>query len=322
MSTVSPVPSSPLASASSEELRRATARSSAERADSPSTGESANEQSFSFSDFLSVINPLQHIPIVGSIYRAVTGDTIKPAARVLGGMIFGGPVGLIASAFNAVIEQTKGKDLGDQAIALFTPDKGSPTEPATQFANAASTEPPAEPAAATTAPVSSDDATPAAPPARVQLSRNAPPGLLNAFGQDRTLGNSLLRGPQNAAANATSNGATTPQGRTLSDYRHFSGRPLPVVDSTRSASSHATPVRLQPTAPMAEKFRVQPATTETVSPNEPAPGESPVSTKGETPAAGAPAPASDWFAAAMSRGLDKYREQRRQTSPGQIDTTL
>ena len=320
MSTVSPVLSSPLAAASSDELRRATARSSAEHSDSKSTGESTSEQSFSFSDFLSVINPLQHIPIVGSIYRAVTGDTIKPAARVLGGMIFGGPVGLIASAFNAVIEQTKGKDLGDQAIALFTPDKGSPAEPATQFASAARVEPPAELAAAATPPVSSEDAAPAAPPSRVQLSRNAPPGLLNAFGQDRTLGNSLLRGQPNAATNAMSTGATTPAGRTLSDYRNFSGRPLPVVDSTRAAPSHSASVRLQPTAPMAEKFRVQPAAPEAVSLPEATPGEPPVATKAET--TGAPAPANDWFTSAMTRGLDKYREQRRQAAPSQIDTTL
>jgi hypothetical protein len=30
----------------------------------------------SFGDVLSALNPLQYLPVVGSIYRAVTGDTI------------------------------------------------------------------------------------------------------------------------------------------------------------------------------------------------------------------------------------------------------
>jgi hypothetical protein len=151
MSTLSPVHSQPLSSAASEELRRATARVSGEQTDNTST-DSASEQSFSFSDFLSIINPLQHIPVVGSIYRAITGDTIKPAARVIGGMLFGGPAGLVTSAFNAMVEQTKGKDLGEQALALVLPDKSapSPMEPAAQFA-------------AATAPQPSADATPPVP---------------------------------------------------------------------------------------------------------------------------------------------------------------
>ena len=32
------------------------------------------DDGFSFGDILDLINPLQHIPIVGTIYRAVTGD--------------------------------------------------------------------------------------------------------------------------------------------------------------------------------------------------------------------------------------------------------
>src|SRR3954463_16132023 len=57
-------------------------------------------QSLSFGEFLSALNPLQHIPIVGPIYRAITGDPLAPAARVLGGALLGGPLGLIASAAN------------------------------------------------------------------------------------------------------------------------------------------------------------------------------------------------------------------------------
>ena len=48
---------------------------------------------FNFLDLLDVINPLQHIPFVSTLYRALTGDTIAPASRVAGGAPFGGPIG-------------------------------------------------------------------------------------------------------------------------------------------------------------------------------------------------------------------------------------
>src|SRR3546814_18549505 len=51
-----------------------------------------------FSDLLDLVNPLQHIPGVAQVYRAVTGDAIKPAVKIVGGALFGGPIGDIASA--------------------------------------------------------------------------------------------------------------------------------------------------------------------------------------------------------------------------------
>jgi hypothetical protein len=51
-----------------------------------------------FHEFLSELNPLQYIPVIGTIYRAVTGDTIPEAARVAGGLVVsglaGGPIGV------------------------------------------------------------------------------------------------------------------------------------------------------------------------------------------------------------------------------------
>jgi len=324
MSPLSPALPHALSPTSSEEARRASALASAERTDK-ATAESANEESFTFSDFLSIINPLQHIPVVGSIYRAITGDTIKPAARVIGGALFGGPAGLIASAFNAMVEQVKGKDLGDQAIALLMPDKAAPPtgEPAAQFARAATSEPLPEAAPAPASPVLEQAAAAApAPASRGLFTRSTPPQSpinVPVVGPDRTLGGSFLRGGQpNAAANPT-------QGRTIADYRSFSGRPLPVVDATRTAPSTSAQIRLQPTAPMSERTRALPlGATEAGPLREASPAEPETGTKSETGPGAPPAPANDWFASAMSRGLDRYREQRRQvTSPApQIDTTL
>lgn len=58
-----------------------------------------------FGEFLAALNPLHHLPVVGTIYRAVTGETIQPALRVLGGGILGGPLGMLSTAVLAALEE-------------------------------------------------------------------------------------------------------------------------------------------------------------------------------------------------------------------------
>lgn len=89
---------------------------------------------FGFDDFIDMINPLQHIPVVSSIYRAVTGDEISPGARMVGGALLGGVTGVVASAANVMIEQATGGDIGENVIAMF---EGSTTE--SRITNTAST---------------------------------------------------------------------------------------------------------------------------------------------------------------------------------------
>ncbi len=60
-----------------------------------------------FEEALRALNPLHHIPGVGMIYRAVTGEEIQPAFRVLGGLITGGPVGAMTAAVVSLIEMTQ-----------------------------------------------------------------------------------------------------------------------------------------------------------------------------------------------------------------------
>jgi len=78
------------------------------------------QQDLSFADFLDIINPLQHIPIINTIYREITGDTISPLARMVGGGLFGGPIGLMASAFNNAVESQTGGDIGANLLAAVT----------------------------------------------------------------------------------------------------------------------------------------------------------------------------------------------------------
>ena len=63
-----------------------------------------------FWDFVDIVNPLQHIPVVSTIYRELTGDTIKGVSRVIGGGLYGGVIGLVAGIGSAIVAETTGKD--------------------------------------------------------------------------------------------------------------------------------------------------------------------------------------------------------------------
>lgn len=81
--------------------------------------DSAGEADFSFWDLLDVVNPLQHIPIVSSVYRHLSGDEIGGMARLAGGFLFGGPLGLATSAANLGLEAATGQDLGAHILAAL-----------------------------------------------------------------------------------------------------------------------------------------------------------------------------------------------------------
>jgi hypothetical protein len=76
----------------------------------------------SFSDLLDIINPLQHIPIINTIYRQLTGDHEGAVADLVGGTLWGGFIGLGAAMVNLAVEDQTGKDVGDNVVALFTGD--------------------------------------------------------------------------------------------------------------------------------------------------------------------------------------------------------
>lgn len=102
-------------------------------ADGGSGGKLFGEDGLTFGDVLDVINPLQHIPVVSHFYREITGDEISPAARVAGGALFGGPIGLAVATVNAVVEATTGNDIGEAIATAFA---GDGTEPETKQAKA------------------------------------------------------------------------------------------------------------------------------------------------------------------------------------------
>jgi hypothetical protein len=74
--------------------------------------------SFSFKDLLDIVNPLQHLPVVGSIYRYLTGDEPAAGTRVIGDTLYGGPIGFgVSVASTALLTTADGKDLGERLLA-------------------------------------------------------------------------------------------------------------------------------------------------------------------------------------------------------------
>jgi hypothetical protein len=75
---------------------------------------------FSFRDVLDAINPLQHIPLVSTVYRYLTGDEIGAVPRIIGDSLFGGPIGFIAGLVGASLKQESGKDIGEHMLAMVS----------------------------------------------------------------------------------------------------------------------------------------------------------------------------------------------------------
>ena len=73
---------------------------------------------FTFLDAIDIINPLQHLPVIGPLYREITGDILDPGSRVAGSTLFFGPFGTAASAVNVALEEFTGNDMGGHFVAM------------------------------------------------------------------------------------------------------------------------------------------------------------------------------------------------------------
>jgi len=102
-------------------------------------------QELTFDDVLDLVNPLQHLPVISTIYRAITGDKIKPAMQIMGDLGYGGPSGFVLSCFQVLFNQISGDDIGGHILS-FLDGKDSPkvaaasasgAGPAPQLASAA-----------------------------------------------------------------------------------------------------------------------------------------------------------------------------------------
>lgn len=201
-----------------------------------------------FAAFLDVINPLQHIPVVSTLYRELTGDTISPAARIAGAALYGGPIGAGIAIVGAVAEQVSGEspdqmlasafglggDSGTTAVASAsaTPSgliaeattraaEPARTAPMVLASAQAPTRPPASPTPASPTPASG--ASPAAASGVPQMSPAAFDALIRAMGGEPGGAESAAAAVVAAAPGPVPAGATAAAGST-EERRFFPAR--------------------------------------------------------------------------------------------------
>ena len=86
-------------------------------------GEKLRHQGESFfHHLLDVINPLQHLPVIGTIYRAITGEHIGPVEKIAGDTLYGGLWGAVSSVADVAFEGITGKSFEDTALAWIKGD--------------------------------------------------------------------------------------------------------------------------------------------------------------------------------------------------------
>ena len=73
-----------------------------------------NDDSASFAGIIDTLNPLQHLPVIGYVYRAITEDEASAGAKVAGGAAYGallgGPIGGLISMASALFGELFGVD--------------------------------------------------------------------------------------------------------------------------------------------------------------------------------------------------------------------
>ena len=86
----------------------------------PMAAKKSSDWDFSFHNLLDIINPLEHLPIIGTLYRAITGTHIGIPEKIAGDTLYGGLWGAVSSVADAAFEAVTGKDFGSTVLALFT----------------------------------------------------------------------------------------------------------------------------------------------------------------------------------------------------------
>lgn len=305
----------------------------------------AEDNSPSFWDLLDVINPLQHIPVISNIYREMTGDQIGVGARLVGGTLFGGPVGLIASAVDCMVEESTGKDTGEHVLALFR-DEGSSSpdvQPASQFAQAGNNSNTGNQTAIAADTVSSSPAKVAA--AAPAASQNPGAGPVIALPDGQGTGNTQpmvftadglqaadsATPPHNAVASAagpapvqlTAANAQAMAAQTAAKYQTSSkgfmpvppraapgdAKPAPLITVPVSSGTQRSNVPITGRSPINEMSMAAAPRPAVKSDTLAAPAAA-TSANGTSQTAGGP----DWFTSAWSQALDKYERTNQRNS--------
>ena len=88
----------------------------------PATAATADSSGFTFHaalhDLLDIVNPLQHLPVIGTLYRAITGDKMGTVEKIAGDALYGGLWGAVGSVADTAFEAVTGKDFGSTVLAF------------------------------------------------------------------------------------------------------------------------------------------------------------------------------------------------------------
>ncbi|WP_042699682.1 hypothetical protein [Azospirillum sp. B506] len=278
----------------------------------------------SFWDFLDIINPLQHIPLVSTVYREITGDTIQPAMRIMGDMLYGGVIGGMASIANAVMEQATGKDVGETVMASLGFGGGDHPADSTAVADASGgpatsgspAEPPQAPATglsvalaaakpADRAPASS--ATPAANGLPIRLAAAAPAAGTPAAAAPST-GKSA---PASAPASADASPVLAAQLAAVPHPSKMPARDTPLASS--ALAKHSVPRFAAPVpGAVTATARSAGATATNNGQSQTGAGQPAAAQPGDAAPAAGPAPVTpDMLSETMMRNLAKYEQSRK-----------
>jgi hypothetical protein len=192
-----------------------------------------------FWDFVDIVNPLQHIPVVSTVYRELTGDTIKGVSRVIGGGLYGGVIGLVAGIGSAIIAETTGKDPGEHLMAMLT---GSGDETPAHAGNTAIAEA-TPPSAATASQAAATPASPSSTPAQPTPAPTPAP-IKTAMAEPAAAGEILM--PAARAAAPAQRRLGEPEARSFAVPKRTPGllpKPVSMVPTGPVAKVDKTPVQ-------------------------------------------------------------------------------
>jgi hypothetical protein len=307
--------------------RADTARAAAAERQAAGQGKSLTmfaEEEPSFWDVLDVINPLQHIPVINTLYQELTGDKIGVGARLAGGTLFGGAIGLIASAVGCMIEEETGKDLGGHMLAMIRGDEPTATAVADARPVPAKLDSSAEAPVFTLPEPTSQGA--ALAPAMFTADGMITPPAVAAAPQDPVVAQQLAAIPIAPKPMAT---LGPPPARFMplpTRTNSASPQPLPPISVPVSNSGSRSNVPITGRDPVANSAGPSALAVQKVMAEQGLGGQAhpmlPGSGKGQAiPPTGLPAPPADWVQS-MNKALDKYERAGSLATRPQTGTTL
>ncbi|HVW74139.1 MAG TPA: hypothetical protein VHC39_10910 [Rhizomicrobium sp.] len=84
-----------------------------------------NQDEGFFHHLLDVVNPLQHLPVIGTIYRAITGEHIGAVEKIAGDTLYGGLWGAVSSVADVAFEGVTGKSVEDTVLGWLKGDSNT-----------------------------------------------------------------------------------------------------------------------------------------------------------------------------------------------------